>query len=273
MERKMPNAIPCVEAGTHEYEMGFPADSAINLEPDSDFLCGICKGVPRNPIELSKCGHFFCNTCILVNLRYRGTYGCGRLSQAPCPLCRILYDATTTRSIDELSSTLRRLYNNIKIKCPFGCEVISHPRQIDEHQLYHCPKRKIHCPNYQCAVILPAAEMETHYAECERYRTYCPSCFLPVLGSNYSAHNCQTRLMEALQTYKQYFMARSREIPTLCKDGEPETAVIVNPPFNRLRFLNDIHPDPLDEGLGLSALHRTSSPNPYVFDDSDNNLE
>ncbi len=54
--RNMPN----VSVGDLDYEQGF--DEALLINPDfaDAFSCPICIGIPRHPIYLAKCQHFFC---------------------------------------------------------------------------------------------------------------------------------------------------------------------------------------------------------------------
>ena len=279
MTHQLPARIPSVDAGTLAFETGFPLKYVLSQDVKTELICAVCGDLPRMPVEVKNCGHFFCKSCILANIRLRSKKG-SRISKhlAPCPNCRAPYDCNSIIPFTEFQATLQRLYKNILIKCP-DCQFQGDPFRLDEHQIYECPTRKIQCPNYLCSVVEPAKEMEQHYKTCEQYRTNCPSCFLPVYGDNYGEHCCQNRQAEALRMYQRYFTVRSLSVPVLCAQGEPLSPIFVKREVDRLQFLKDLEPDltlnESDDMMNLAndfanlCIHRASSPNHYEFIDDD----
>ena len=59
----LPADLPNTKLNDFNYEQGFDESLLVNSEFADCFSCPICHGIPRNPIELTFCGHLFCECC------------------------------------------------------------------------------------------------------------------------------------------------------------------------------------------------------------------
>lgn len=231
--RNFPKLLPTTVVGELDFEVGFPLDHVKNLTIGSDLLCGICRGVPRHPLEL-KCGHFFCRTCINQLMAVTNRAKRRKLltfhEKADCPLCRKQFTAFDITDDRNFQSTLTRLFLSIRVLCPFDCGFESEPRRMDEHQVKQCPNRPIRCPNYLCPVMGTAKEVETeHFQTCQYYRLFCPRCQLAVRQDELETHDCLKRQQQALYKFHQHFLSHGGKINPLCVQGPAGKALLYIP--------------------------------------------
>ena len=66
--RILPAEMPNSKLNEYTYEQGFEEQLLINSEFANCFCCPICQGIPRNPVVISLCGHFLCESCIQKQL-------------------------------------------------------------------------------------------------------------------------------------------------------------------------------------------------------------
>ena len=104
-----------VKEVTHQFnlditlsESGYPSECFID-EIDEDFICGICREVLRDPLNLETCPHLLCRKC---------TQG---VKNKVCPKCRLSFQTSSLASIPFIQQKII----NMKIKCVYhenGCE-------------------------------------------------------------------------------------------------------------------------------------------------------
>ena len=93
------------------------------------------------------------------------------------------------------------------MKCPFHCGFKGNPFEVDEHQIYLCPKRTILCPNEGCKAEGIAKEIEEeHFPACPFLRAYCSVCQLPTLVGDLRSHDCVGALKEGMQSMGLLFL-------------------------------------------------------------------
>ncbi len=56
--------LPNNELNYYCYEQGFDEQLLVNTEYADCFSFPICHGIPRNPVIIKHCGHFFCECCV-----------------------------------------------------------------------------------------------------------------------------------------------------------------------------------------------------------------
>jgi len=195
-ERKLPAGLP--ECDTEklrgsEYWSGVPN---INQEPGSKLShCLICGWYPSFPIELPCCHRNVCDICLLQHRRINFSYA----SVIKCPVCVTDMHIKKLIPYHRWQPGYKMIYRENVVNCP-ECNWCGDPIEMREHRLTRCPRRSIHCPNYDCEVKMEASRMESeHYSTCNKYQIYCPTCRLSVLASDLPTHNFLERMKEALE--------------------------------------------------------------------------
>lgn len=237
--KQLPSNIPCVLAGTIDFEVGFEQKYLVLNNLIDGLFCGICHGLPRKIKELNECGHIYCDSCLqnLVKLREESN---PQQSWAHCPQCESKFSLFGL-DIDYIPRALASVYSRIQINCPFGCGYQGNAMQVDIHQLEHCPNRLIQCPNINCYIIMAAQDMEHgHYPNCPQQRVTCHDCFLPVRRTDLVTHNCEEKRREVLQAFYNHFRRNGRPIPPLLREGVPLQPVFDIKPPNRRKFLDQV---------------------------------
>ena len=196
-----PNGQPILcstQFGTTNLECGFePENVVLTGEPEScPFLCSICKGLPRYPVEIKKCGHLFCSFCISRILRERLLH-CFTIMTAACPMCKNHFSTPDVIEIGKTSKFLYNLYCAIDVRCTYSCGHICSPKAMLEHETWQCPRRPVKCPNTGCNYETPDEDMEHHLDVCPSRLIYCSICRLPKRASE--AHECIGALRATIQ--------------------------------------------------------------------------
>lgn len=159
------------------------------------FICSICLGLPKFPVEILSCGDTFCFDCIgaliLRNIEEHSIYNSGR-----CPNCKDLFETKDIQAFEEVSKALYRVYTSIDVSCSYGCGLITSTKSLVKHEMWECRKRPVKCPN-GCNKVLPDTEMEAHLDECEHRLVYCNKCKLPKILSE-KKHACVKALTDTI---------------------------------------------------------------------------
>ena len=184
--------------GTTNLEVGYaPENVVLTVEPEScPFMCKVCKGLPRYPVEIKKCGHLFCSFCIFRVLRERSLH-CFTLMTAACPICKKNFSSPDVLEIAKTSLCLYNLYLAIDVRCTYGCAHICSPKAMLEHETWQCRRRPVKCPNSGCNYETPDEDMEHHLDVCPSRLVYCSICRLPKRASE--SHECIGALRATIQ--------------------------------------------------------------------------
>ena len=193
---KLPPLIPCVEAGTMDFETGFSSKDVFPSGNIDFFLCPVCMCVPRAPVHLEKCGHVYCTVCLVE-------WGNRAPTKYQCAVCRQHYMDSDVIPFPLTNPLLARIFKTIVVRCPNKCGFTENPCVVSYHQVSECPKRRILCPNEGCPVVMQASNLETdHYPNCPKHRVYCTNCRLPVLLSQLNNHSCLERMRQAFGEFR-----------------------------------------------------------------------
>ena len=195
--RNMPN----VSVGDLDYEQGF--DEALLQNPDfaDAFSCPICIGIPRHPIYLAKCQHFFCECCIQNHFNTSARIPpTSLLKSAECPCCTAWFLRSEAIPFEQFNFAMKKVYHLVKVKCPYGCAFIGDPQEMDDHQSYVCENRIIKCPNPGCDEKMTYEILvRDHFLTCPKRMIFCKGCLLPVPIQLETIHNCKERMVTAMK--------------------------------------------------------------------------
>ena len=198
---QFPKRIPHIGINTLEFESGFP-EELVEGTLENSFTCSICRGFPRRPAMLDNCGHLFCEPCIKTHFKMREQRGgpFDSVQTAPCPVCMGRFRIGEILTWCAWQKWSQLTYNAKVVKCPFCAIFCSTAFQVDKHQLYECPKRRIVCPVDGCMEEGPADKIENqHFPNCTEKRVYCRKCRLQVRVASRDTHDCVTQLQFALR--------------------------------------------------------------------------
>eukprot|EP00457_Paulinella_chromatophora_P005926 gb/GEZN01005944.1/.p1 GENE.gb/GEZN01005944.1/~~gb/GEZN01005944.1/.p1 ORF type:complete len:376 (+),score=36.83 gb/GEZN01005944.1/:47-1174(+) len=151
---------------------GFPVEWFAEPQPDPSFICSICNGVFRIPVQTANpteddpdpCGHTFCQTCIKEWLRRRKS----------CPSCR------RPLSADQLHKDipLQRRVAELKAVCPIDpvlCKVTGEAGKDGVFWTEHaeiCRFQKLACSG--CSKLFVLQELQAHFKKCRKVKVMCP---------------------------------------------------------------------------------------------------
>ena len=202
----LPLRLPHCEANTLNFETGFE-DTYCVEKLTNVFTCYICKGYPRRPVFIDNHTHLFCEACLMEHFKYGKDPKDGdpeaqfRVQMAACPICRVKFSFSEMCAFEHMDAFTKAVLKERQVRCPFGCSFVGNSFEVDEHQVYACPRRRLQCPNKDCEEILEAAEMEReHWPTCPKRRVHCMHCKLPVLACEEESHDCVSRLQSAIKS-------------------------------------------------------------------------
>ena len=178
LKNTKPNGLPIlksVEFYCPEATRSWPRECIVGGFEKCPFICSICLGLPRYPIELKLCGHCFCEHCINIILDGRRDF----MRSYNCPNCQKNFSHTDVHSFKRRSNCLFNVYKALDVRCSYGCGKVTSPPTMLKHECVECPKRPVSCPHTGCTTQLPDSEMEAHLTSCEHRAIFCNRCKLP----------------------------------------------------------------------------------------------
>lgn len=187
-----------MDFGLATFEIGYAPENVTTDITNSPFMCSVCFGLPRYPVELKQCGHMFCLLCIL---KAAPPYA---HSTPQCPYCKTECNANLDLIVlGNGSRALQNMYLSFEVRCHYGCGHVSSPQAMLEHETWQCRKRRVGCINDGCSTALPDDQMEQHLEICPRRLIYCNHCMLP-RRLHSPKHNCITTCRETLRGMLSY---------------------------------------------------------------------
>ncbi len=195
-KRMKPNGLPILISSDSDCDTGFDTSLIVGYDEKSPFICTICKGLSRYPIELVKCGHVFCYECIAHDRASVDTSGV-RIPKK-CPNCRSSFKKYDIIHFEISSMALNQIYSSYEIRCPYQCGHISSPKAMIEHETWKCKFRPVKCTNKGCHLVLPDEQMEKHLETCLKRFVFCNKCRLPMMVNN-KEHKCISPSRETVQ--------------------------------------------------------------------------
>ena len=185
--RMKTNGFPILRSVDKECDSGFESNLVVGFHDNCPFICSICKGFPRYPIELSNCGHIFCYDCFS---KIRSALdGNGQGISKKCPNCRKIFSIYEIINFEMTSPALNNIYNSYEIRCLYKCGHISSPKAMIKHETMECKNRPVLCTSNRCHTILTDEQMQIHLDECTKRFVYCKKCRLPKIVNN-KEHQC-----------------------------------------------------------------------------------
>jgi len=118
---------------------GYPLDRFAE-PPSEDYVCVLCAGVVRSPLECMNCGLLLCKKCVGDYLKIRRQRGASR-DEFSCPQCRF------KASPRYPSKLLLTIISELPVHCKYqsaGCSLILPLHACKAHH-QDCPYRAIKC--------------------------------------------------------------------------------------------------------------------------------
>lgn len=128
----------CSKRKPHQDPSGFSKHRFVE-PPPKEFLCGLCVLVVNKPLECSKCGKLYCDTCSKTIKKHNEK----RIFE--CVSCK------STKDPRKPSLILKRLIEEVKVHCcnlGKGCLEIVGLGGLLHHES-KCPYKEVVCENHQ----------------------------------------------------------------------------------------------------------------------------
>ncbi|KAJ8276031.1 hypothetical protein COCON_G00077830 [Conger conger] len=157
-------------------------------KPKRRFQCPLCSKTMREPVQVSTCGHRFCDTCLQEFLS-EGVFKCPE-DQLPLDYAKIYPDPELEQQILALSircihseegcrwtGQMKQLQGHFStcafnvIPCPNRCSAKLTRRDLPDHLQYDCVKRKVKCEF--CGNEFTGEAYENHQGICPQESVYC----------------------------------------------------------------------------------------------------
>lgn len=152
------------------------------------FQCPLCSKAMREPVQVSTCGHRFCDTCLQEFLS-EGVFKCPE-DQLPLDYAKIYPDRELETQVLTLSircihseegcrwsGQIKQLQTHLNvcafnvIPCPNRCSTKLIRKDLPEHMQHDCPKRKVRCEF--CGNDFTGEAYEDHQGSCPQESVYC----------------------------------------------------------------------------------------------------
>nr|XP_058903312.1 TNF receptor-associated factor 4 isoform X8 [Kogia breviceps] len=157
-------------------------------KPKRRLLCPLCGKPMREPVQVSTCGHRFCDTCLQEFLS-EGVFKCPE-DQLPLDYAKIYPDPELEVQVLGLpircihseegcrwSGPLRHLQGHLNtcsfnvVPCPNRCPAKLSRRDLPAHLQHDCPKRRLKCEF--CGCDFSGEAFESHEGVCPQESVYC----------------------------------------------------------------------------------------------------
>ena len=198
-----PNGLPVLKSQDYfspETTRAWPSECIVGGVEKCPFICSICLGLPRYPVELQSCGHFFCECCVGVIVKARSNFS----NPKKCPKCQRDIISDDILHLRRRSQCNYNEYNALEVRCFYGCGKVSSPSAMLKHECVECTKRPVKCTHPTCNIQLPDSEMESHLPICEHRSIFCNRCKLP-MPCTQKKHNCVHELTNTIKSMKYIF--------------------------------------------------------------------
>ncbi|XP_048407615.1 RING finger protein 151 isoform X2 [Stegostoma tigrinum] len=158
-------------------------DSGYDIElfenvPDPEFICTICHGVLKDPVELL-CQHVFCRGCVMKWLT----------EKQECPYCRKKVRRVARSVIPMIHNMIARLI----VKCEnrvYGCWETFSLEHYPQHKAA-CDFRIVKCKHEACTIEVFQKNLAAHEQVCEHWSQPCRmGCGVQLTPNQLSEHNC-----------------------------------------------------------------------------------
>ncbi|GAA6081266.1 TNF receptor-associated factor 4b [Tachysurus ichikawai] len=213
--------------------------------PRRRFLCPLCSKPMREPVQVSTCGHRFCDTC-LQDFLSAGVFKCPE-DQMPLDYAKIFPDVELEQQILALpircihseegcrwSGQNKQLQVHLSVctynvvPCPNRCMLKLLRRDLPQHLQHDCTKRKLRCDH--CADEFTGEAHERHQDMCPEESVYCENkCgarMVRKLLTQHSVSECPKRKLsckycskEFLYDTIQHHQSQCPRVPVQCPNS------------------------------------------------------
>ncbi|CAM1306547.1 TRAF4 (predicted) [Pycnogonum litorale] len=189
----------------------------------SCFLCPICVLPMKEPVQITSCGHKFCDSCLQEYLS-EGVFNCPE-DHLPLDYAKIYPDPNSQNTImsaiihcihyDEgcqWMDSLRKLRGHLNVckydslPCTNKCAAQIPRVLMDDHLTYTCPKRKVNCE--YCCHQFTGEMLEGHAGSCLYEPVYCENKCGSKLQkrflNNHRMNECPKRLVPCAYCLKEF---------------------------------------------------------------------
>ncbi|XP_028392566.1 uncharacterized protein LOC114517116 [Dendronephthya gigantea] len=151
---------------------------------DESFICCICLGVLKDPMQCENNEHYFCSCCIKKHLE--------KTSQS-CPVCQNKLTVETLRKAPRIVADCVSRY---KINCDNkerGCDAELELGALKKH-VENCEFAQVSCSNKGCNDVVNKRDVKRHELELCRFKAAtCVVCGKKMPRHEYDAHGCVLR--------------------------------------------------------------------------------
>ncbi len=151
---------------------------------DDGFICCICLGVLKDPMQCEHNEHYFCSGCIKKHLEK---------TSHSCPVCQ---DKLTVETLRKAPRIVADCVSRYKINCDHaarGCDAVLELGALQAH-VHDCDFMPVSCSNDGCDEVVSKRDVKQHELDLCRFKTTtCDDCGEKMPHHKYGGHGCVLR--------------------------------------------------------------------------------
>ncbi len=151
---------------------------------DDGFICCICLGVLKDPMQCEHNEHYFCSGCIKKHLEK---------TSHSCPVCQ---DKLTVETLRKAPRIVADCVSRYKINCDHaarGCDAVLELGALQAH-VHDCDFMPVPCSNDGCDKVVSKRHVKQHELDLCRFKTTtCDDCGEKMPHNKYGGHVCVLR--------------------------------------------------------------------------------
>ena len=151
---------------------------------DDGFICSICLGVLKDPMQCEHNEHYFCSGCIKKHLEK---------TSHSCPVCQ---DKLTVETLRKAPRIVADCVSRYKINCDHaarGCDAVLELGALQAH-VHDCDFMPVPCSNDGCDEVVSKRDVKQHELDLCRFKTTtCDDCGEKMPQNKYGGHGCVLR--------------------------------------------------------------------------------
>ena len=151
---------------------------------DDGFICCICLGVLKDPMQCEHNEHYFCSGCIKKHLEK---------TSHSCPVCQ---DKLTVETLRKAPRIVADCVSRYKINCDHaarGCDAVLELGALQTH-VHDCDFMPVPCSNNGCDEVVSKRDVKQHELDLCRFKTTtCDDCGEKMPHNKFGGHGCVLR--------------------------------------------------------------------------------
>ena len=148
---------------------------------DDGFICSICLGVLKDPMQCEHNEHYFCSGCIKKHLEK---------TSHSCPVCQ---DKLTVDTLRKAPRIVADCVSRYQINCDHaarGCDAVLELAALQAH-VHDCDFMPVPCSNDGCDEVVSKRDVKQHeFDSCLFKTTTCDDCGEKMPHHKYGGHGC-----------------------------------------------------------------------------------